>query len=68
MTIEFRFNGATKQLIVTPENARDKILLQLFCDEFKTFKADLNGADALVVEPKVLEEPASLPGPFDAVE
>ena len=52
MNIEFRFNGA-QQIILIPENNKDKQLLHLFCGENKSIKMvppKSEMVDSLIIE------------------
>ena len=49
MTVEFRFNGAS-QVILIPENARDKQMLQLWIDGRPTLRVKPNAGDQVIIE------------------
>ena len=49
MRIEFRFNGAS-QVILTPENARDKQMLQLWIDGRPALRVKPTAGEEVIIE------------------
>lgn len=60
MKVELRFNGKSKQMLVIPESGRDKILLKLFSEDTKIYKADIKADECLIIEPVAVEQVSHL--------